>query len=485
MNVASSSSSGPPGPPDPGSSPAAGAVATVATAGLPRTFGRYTLFEEIGKGGMAQIYLARAETELGATRLAVVKQILPAFADDPRFVEMLTHEAKLAARLGHRRIVQVFDLGKHDAHLYIAMEYVEGFDLNSLLRQCTEHKIALPAPHALGIVADVLEGLDYAHRRTDESGESLGIVHRDVSPSNVLISYEGEVKLCDFGIAHANDLVKEGASEALKGKAGYMSPEHARGESLDARADVFAAGIILWELLAGRRLYKPKSETPLVEQAKAAEIPTLPDKGVPKHAELETIVRRALSKDREDRYPSAGAMQRDLEAYLADSGLLASRLELGKWIAASFGTEPIEKRRASERRLPKSSPPPRSSERLRAGTPASASPSIPAAPAVPRVHEIPVSDGAMRAFKKELESGRVTMEPGSLAGAAMDVSPSSQAALDPAATGRASVPDESAGAAAPLVAVAPQKRPMAALVTFAVVVMIAAALVALARLFVQ
>lgn len=440
-----------------------------APASLPRTFGRYTLFEQIGKGGMAQIYLARAETELGATRLAVVKQILPAFADDPRFAEMLIHEAKLAARLGHRRIVQVFDLGKHDEHLYIAMEYVEGFDLNSLLRQCTEQKVALPAPHALGIVADVLEGLDYAHRRNDENDKPLGIVHRDVSPSNVLISYEGEVKLCDFGIAHANDLVAESASEALKGKAGYMSPEHARGEALDARADVFAAGIILWELLAGRRLYKPKSDIPLVEQAQRADIPTLPDKGVPRHAELEKIVRRALAKDREERYPSAAAMLRDLETFLADSNLLASRLELGKWIATSFGTDLIDRRRASERRLPKSVPPPRSSERMR----------------IPK-QDIPVSDGAIRAFKKELESApsRLTLEPGSLAGAAMDVSPSSHNPLDPKATGRASATDEQEErdvAAVPAKVEEPKSRTN----TILLVLAIGIAVVALARYFVH
>ena len=459
-------------------------------AGLPRTFGAYTLFEQIGKGGMAQIYLARAETELGATRLAVVKQILPAFADDPRFAEMLIHEAKLAARLSHRHIVQVFDLGKNDAQLYIAMEYVEGFDLNSLLRHCTEQKVALPAPHALGIVADVLEGLDYAHRRDDENEKPLGIVHRDVSPSNVLISFEGEVKLCDFGIAHANDVVKEEASEALKGKAGYMSPEHARSESLDARADVFAAGIILWELLAGRRLYKPKSDIPLIEQARNAEIPTLPDKGVPKHAELEKIVRRALAKDREERYLSAGAMLRDLEGYLADSGLLASRLKLGEWIASTFGTELIEKRRASERRLPKSVPPPRSSERVRAGAAAVPNPAIPPAPptGLGRGTDIPVSDGAMRAFKQELESGnRMSIEPSSLAGSAIDVAPSSSArALDPVATARESVPDDgvAAAAVAPAAVAKPRNSPNT-LVTVAVVVAILAALVALARFFGQ
>ena len=447
----------------------------VDPAGLPRTFGRYTLFEKIGKGGMAQIYLARAESALGATRLAVVKEILPAFADDPRFAEMLIHEAKLAARLGHRRIVQVFDLGKEAERLFIAMEYVEGFDLNSLLRQCTEHKVGLPAPHALGIVADVLEGLDYAHRRNDEEEKPLGIVHRDVSPSNVLTSYEGEVKLCDFGIAHANDLVKEGASEALKGKAGYMSPEHARGEPLDARADVFAAGIILWELLVGKRLYKPRSDTSLLAQSQRAEIPPIPDKGLANHEQLEGIVKKALAKDREDRYPSAGAMLRDLEGYLADSGLLASRLKLGEWIETTFGTGLVDKRRASERRLPKSIPP-RSSERIAAGEEAAASSTQPAVP--PRT-ALPVSDGAMRAFKKELEAapepGRVTIEPESLAAAVMDVVPSSR------------IPASDAGGSAPRkdgAELAPRQHPALALLAIAGIALIVAALVALIRAFV-
>lgn len=443
---------------------------------LPRTFGRYTLFELIGKGGMAQIYLARAETELGATRLAVVKEILPSFADDPRFSEMLIHEAKLAARLGHAHIVQVFDLGREDGHLFIAMEYVEGFDLNALLRQCTEKQVGLPAEHALGIVADVLEGLDYAHRRLGDDGRPLGVVHRDVSPSNVLISYDGEVKLCDFGIAHANDLVREGASEALKGKAGYMSPEHARGEKLDARADVFAAGILLWELLAGRRLYRPKADLPLLAQAREAEIPALPDKGLPNHAALEAIVRRALAKDREARYPSAAAFARDLEGYLADHQMLASRLKLGEWIVSTFGTGIVEQRRASERRLPKSNPP-RSSERVRV-PPSSAviatPPSTSDLPSEPSQPSFPTSDGAMRAFKRELEAPplpRFSLEPESLA--ALDVSPSSSAPVDPEAADR---PSEPAPALAP--------RTSTAVIVLAIVVALTA-FVALARVLVH
>ncbi|MBS2020069.1 MAG: serine/threonine protein kinase [Deltaproteobacteria bacterium] len=471
---------------------------------LPRTFGPYTLFELVGQGGMAQIYLARAQTELGATRLAIVKQILPSFADDPRFAEMLIHEAKLAARLSHMHIVQVFDLGKHDDHLYIAMEYVEGFDLNALLRQCTEKKQGLPYEHAIAIVSDVLSALDYAHRRADDDGKPLGIVHRDVSPSNILVSFEGEVKLCDFGIAHANDLVKEEANEALKGKAGYMSPEHARGDAIDARADVFAAGIILWELLAGKRLYKPKSPTPLVEQAKLAEIPALPDKGIPQHAKLEAIARRALAKDREERFSSASAMLRELEQYVAETGLPDSRLELGRWMTNAFGTEILEKRRASERKLPKSSPPPRSSERVRAGTLAGSGVAIPAAPKVPsepseerpKLLDHPVSDGAVRAFKKELESApRVTAEPGSLAGAAMDVAPTSSSnAVDPAGASASDADDsDDALAVAGRPSHAPglrsdgkvegtRARNMLAFVAFLAAL---AAIVALVRMFVQ
>jgi serine/threonine protein kinase len=394
---------------------------------LPRRFGPYTLFAPVGRGGMAELFLARAETELGATKLAVVKLILPAFGSDPRFSEMLIHEAKLAAGLSHRHIVQVHDLGRDEGRLYIAMEYVEGFDLNALLRLCTLNGEGLPAEYALGIVADVLEGLDYAHRR--------GLVHRDVSPSNVLISYEGEVKLCDFGIAHANDLVREGreeASEALKGKAGYMSPEHARGESLDARADVFAAGIILWELLAGRRLYKMRCEVPLLEQARRAEIPALPDKGLPNREDLERIVGRALAKDKDDRYPSAAAFLLELEGYLARAGLLASRLKLGEWISETFGTAMLEERRASERALPKSAPPPpRASGAVRTKTAAAESVSIPVAPRLPADLAIAVAPDTEESVPLFPVAPVAAPEATPPAGGSMSEEPASKANIEP------------------------------------------------------
>lgn len=303
---------------------------------------------------------------------------------------MLVHEAKLAAMLNHKCIVQVFNLGRAEApsdSLYIAMEYVEGFNLNVLLRLCSERNVALPVEFALGIVTSVLEGLHYAHRRTDDEGAPLGIVHRDVSPSNVLVSFEGEIKLCDFGIAHANMLVRTDDSEALKGKAGYMSPEHARGESLDARADVFAAGILLWELLSGRRLYRPKSDVPLIEQARHADVPKLEglqEKGIQRPEELERIVTRALAKDRDNRYPSAFAFLRDVEEYVAVSALVTSPLRLRGWLEESFGTNLVLRRRENERQLPK--------------LPSKPNLVLPHLP----ISLAPVSSGAMRAFRMQL-----------------------------------------------------------------------------------
>jgi serine/threonine protein kinase len=322
---------------------------------LPRAFGRYLIFDFIGRGGMAEIYLARQKTELGPARRCVVKQILPELASHSSFGDMLVHEAKLAARLSHANVVQVFDLGRADERLFIAMEYVEGFDLNDLLRRCSSAKVPLPLELGVHVVREALKGLDYAHRRMDEDGKPLGIVHRDVSPSNLLVSFEGEVKVCDFGIARANDALSNGSTpheldEALKGKAGYMSPEHARGEPIDARADVFAAGIVLWELAAGRRLYKTTGgRASLLDQARRADVPSLPEKGLPSEDKLRGVLAKALAPDRDARYASAAAMQRALEDYAASAGLMPSPPKLGEWLERSFGEDILAQRRARER----------------------------------------------------------------------------------------------------------------------------------------
>jgi len=330
-------------------------MSAVPSIVLPRTFGRYVIFDFIGKVGMAEIYLARQKTELGAARRCVVKQILPELADHSAFGDLLVHEAKLAARLSHANVVQVFDLGRADNRLFIAMEYVEGFDLNDLLRRCARAKEPLPLDLAVHVVREALKGLDYAHRRKDDEGKALGIVHRDVSPSNLLVSFEGEVKVCDFGIARANDAISRGSAphdldDALKGKAGYMSPEHARGDGIDARADVFAAGIVLWELAAGRRMYKTgDGRATLLEQARRAEVPELPDKGLPSEDKLRAVLASALAPAPGDRYASAAAMQRALDDYVASAGLRPSPLKLGEWLARSFGEEILAQRRARER----------------------------------------------------------------------------------------------------------------------------------------
>lgn len=299
---------------------------------------------------MARIFLARTTTDLGGERLVVVKQILPILSNSADFSKLLIDEAKLSAQLTHGNIAQVTDLGREEGSLYIAMEYVEGFDLRDLLRQCSRQRVPLPVEFSLLIVMETLRALDYAHKKKDEDGRPLGIVHRDVSPSNVLVSFDGEVKLCDFGIARAMGADDDVPDEAIQGKAGYMSPEAAAGEALDGRSDVFAVGIIAWELLAGRRLYKAeKGKAPSLELARRAEIPQLPERGLPDETTLHAIVMRALERDVDQRYASARDMQRELEAYIGGAGLVASPLRFGEWLMDHFGAQIVERRRDRER----------------------------------------------------------------------------------------------------------------------------------------
>jgi len=336
-----------------------------ASAGevLPQTFGRYTLFDHIGRGGMADIYLAMLKEDL-LERRVVVKKILPALSDDEGFRRMLIAEAKLAAKLNHANVVQVTDLGRHDGRVFIVMEYVEGFDLNLLLRHLSKARIPLPADFAVQIIRETLRALDYAHRARDADDAPLGIVHRDVSPSNVLISFEGEVKLCDFGIARALGLPKHGgpvegriARARIAGKGAYMAPEQARGEDIDARADVFAAGIQLWELCAGRRLYKG-SDAEMLAMARAAEVPPLPARGLPEEEALQRMLDKALAPAAEDRFQTAAEFLGELERWAAGAGLFASQLKFGAFLMEHFGEAVVAERRARERRASEPPPPP-------------------------------------------------------------------------------------------------------------------------------
>jgi serine/threonine-protein kinase len=240
------------------------------------------------------------------------------------------------------------------------MEYVEGYDLNQLLRQLTERKLALPAEFALFIVREVLAGLDHAHRARDQHGTPLGVVHRDVSPSNVLISFEGEVSLCDFGIArafhrepdHLGSPARDPEGSRVQrirtaGKSAYMSPEHARGQEIDARSDLFVAGMLLWELCAGRRLYRGQ-ENEQLEQALLAEIPPLVDRGLPQQPRLQAILDRALTWDPATRYQGAHEMLDDLDLYALSTQQMASQLKFAAFLTEHLAEDILQVRRARE-----------------------------------------------------------------------------------------------------------------------------------------
>lgn len=319
---------------------------------LPFRLGPYTLLEHIGKGGMADIYRASQQNRLGIERHVVIKEVLPELRERTRFAELLVSEAKLASSLHHPNIVRIEQLGRDLGSLFIAMEYVDGIDLRDLLRRCARSHILLPADFALHVVLEVLEALSHAHRyRWDANEEVKGIVHRDVSPSNVLLGFDGQVKLCDFGIARAHDVDIDGAltSAMIEGKAGYMSPEQASGLPLDARADLFAVGILLFELLTGRKYYRASAGTTLLQLAREAEPRSLDLAHLPASDKIARIVGRALAASREDRYGSAEELTADLSAYVADTTLVSSSMRFGEWLCENF--EPSLRRERTAREL--------------------------------------------------------------------------------------------------------------------------------------
>jgi len=295
----------------------------------PETFGRYALLEKIGQGGMADVFRAKSYGVEGFEKVLVIKRILPKLAREPKFVDMFVREAKLSVRLSHANVVQVFDLGRVADALFIAMEYVHGLDLATFLTWLRRKNRAMPASVAAYVAAEVAKGLDHAHRRRDEQLRPLGIVHRDVSPQNVLLSYEGEVKVTDFGIAKARDTLGDGDDEdvprtdgkiAIRGKYAYLAPEQANGGATDARCDIWALGVVMYEMIAGGNPFVAPTTFETVRRVRAAEAPPLelarPD--VPK--EFANIVRRAMALAPDARYSDAARLHDDLLAFLYTSG---------------------------------------------------------------------------------------------------------------------------------------------------------------------
>src|SRR5580693_516124 len=281
-----------------------------------RQFGPYRLVRQIAVGGMAEIHLAKTKGIAGFEKYVALKMIHPNFAEDEQFIQMLVDEAKIAVQLNHANIAQTFDLGRVGEVFYITMEYVDGADLYKILRKASETDIDMPLEVAAYIAKEVASALDHAHKKRSPTGKSLGIVHRDVSPQNVLISYTGEVKLVDFGIAKATMKARQTAIGVIKGKYYYMSPEQAWGDPIDYRSDIFSAGIVLYEMLTGQMLYLEEDLHRLLDMARSAEIapPSTLRKGIP--PQLERIVMHALSKVPGERYQSAGDLATDLERFL-------------------------------------------------------------------------------------------------------------------------------------------------------------------------
>ena len=303
---------------------------------LPRRFGKYTLLRRLAVGGMAELYLALQQSVAGFEKLIVVKRILPQLASDRSFVEMLLQEARIAATLTHPNIAQVYDVGVAEGDYFIAMEHVHGEDLRSVVRQMRhKHVRAFPLEHTLAMVMGCCKGLAYAHDRRDLDGEPLEIVHRDISPQNVLVTFTGDVKIVDFGIAKARSSQDE-EDEQLKGKVPYMSPEQAQGLPLDARSDLFSLGVMLFELSTGKRLFKCANEQETLQRIVRGDYPRPRDINPSLSPRLEEIILKTLKVDRDQRYSSARDMQADLEALIRDEQLAVSALSLGEWMQNLF-----------------------------------------------------------------------------------------------------------------------------------------------------
>ncbi len=290
----------------------------MSTLNLPRPFGPYTLLRRLAAGGMAEVYLGRTEGVAGFEKLVAIKTIHPHYADDPGFGRMLLDEAKLSADLSHRNIVQTLDLGRVDGAYVLIMEHIEGLDAHNLLDALRRADRLLPVELAVHIVAEVCRGLDYAHRHRDPQGEPAGIVHRDVSPQNVLLSFAGEVKIADFGIAKAKSRRSDPESGVIKGKYFYMSPEQAWAEPLDRRSDIFSLGIVLWELLVGERLHAERNVQSLLEAVRRAHVPPPSSLRPEVPGALDSIVARATALNPAARYATAGAMADALVSFLTD-----------------------------------------------------------------------------------------------------------------------------------------------------------------------
>lgn len=280
-------------------------------------FGKYILLEKLATGGMAEVFLARAPGADGIGKFVAIKRILPQFAESPEFIDMFRDEAKIAINLTHSNIVSIQEFDIQSNQFFIVMDFVEGKNLRQILNKLKKVNQKLTIEQIVYICKETAAGLDHAHRCLDgTTGKPLNITHRDMSPQNVMTSFEGEVKIVDFGIAKAESQMETTRAGTLKGKFGYMSPEQAEGQTVDLRTDIFSLGIVLWELLANDRLFVANNEINTLRKIRDCQVPSLRKIDPNIHAELERIVMKALTRDRNLRYQTAAALHRDLNRFL-------------------------------------------------------------------------------------------------------------------------------------------------------------------------
>ena len=304
-------------------------------------FGQYVLIEKIATGGMAEVWKARMRGVEGFQKIVAIKKILPHLSDNQDFVEMFVDEAKLAAQLNHNNIIHIYDLGKIQSSYYIAMEYIDGHDLKTILRRGAEHDQPMTVELALFIASKIASALDYAHRKRDFEDREMGLVHRDVSPQNVLISQEGDIKLCDFGIAKAASKASHTQVGALKGKLQYMSPEQAQGQKVDRRSDIFALATVLFEMLTNRKLFAGDNELSILEQVREAHVKPPSEFNEEVTPEIDAIVLKALQKDPAGRYQTAGEMAKDLDAVLYSFKPTPTSADLAIYMHRIWSEEPV------------------------------------------------------------------------------------------------------------------------------------------------
>jgi serine/threonine protein kinase len=312
---------------------------------------RYEVVERLDAGGMAEVFRAKAQSMQGFEKQVAIKRVLPNLAKNEKFVKMFLDEARLSLHLSHANIVSVFDIGQSGGSYFIVMEYVDGANLKRFIEAARRRDGRVPVALAIFIAMRICEGLQYAHEKRDADRRPLGIVHRDISPPNVLISNQGEVKLTDFGLAKATSQVELTDPGVVKGKFGYLSPEAAFGETVDARTDIFATGIVLWEMLTGRRLFQAGSDMETLQRVRAAEVPSLRTINPEVPEELEKIILKSLARERNQRFSSAREFGQALSSHLASRGIAVTSYDLASYLEQIFNGSRPEPSRAADPQL--------------------------------------------------------------------------------------------------------------------------------------